>query len=158
MVQQARSSRSRNRVASASRRAPPSALALADLADRSQPMDVTAGLSEYQSYYAIIRQIPRAKVLTYGDVAWLAGRPSSARRVGYALSALKDASVPWWRVVNARGEVSPRASDLLGACELDQRARLLQEGVNLDSDGRIDLSRYRLLHRPDRRSSRSQPG
>lgn len=158
MVQQARSSRSRNRAASASRGASLSDSTHGDLTDLPQPADAAAGLSEYQSYYAIIRQIPRAKVLTYGDVAWLAGRPSSARRVGYALSALKDASVPWWRVVNARGEVSPRASDLLSACELDQRARLLQEGVHLDSEGRIDLSRYRLLQRPDRRTFRSRPG
>lgn len=95
-------------------------------------------------YYAIIRQIPRAHVLTYGDVARLAGRPLCARRVGYALAALKDAKVPWWRVVNARGEVSPRSGDLLGACELDQRARLLREGVCIDDQGRIDLARHRL--------------
>lgn len=101
------------------------------------------GTQEYPTYYAVIRQIPRGRVLTYGDVARLALRPTSARRVGYALAALKDGAVPWWRVVNARGEVSPRSGDLLGACELDQRARLLAEGIQLDEDGRLSLSRYR---------------
>lgn len=101
------------------------------------------GTQEYPTYYAVIRQIPRGRVLTYGDVARLARRPTSARRVGYALAALKDGTVPWWRVVNARGEVSPRSGDLLGACELDQRARLLAEGIQLDEDGRLSLSRYR---------------
>lgn len=119
----------------------------------SATVNPTEEPSEYQSYYAIVRQIPAASVLTYGDVAALAGRPRSARRVGYALSALKDPSVPWWRVVNARGQISPRSGDLLGACELDQRARLLQEGVALDAEGRIDLSRYRLSALPTRRPS-----
>ena len=111
------------------------------------------GAAEYPAYYAIIVQIPRGRVLTYGDVAALAGRPTSARRVGYALSALsaaKGAGVPWWRVVNARGEVSPRSGDLLGACELDQRAHLLEEGVELDAEGRLSLSRYRYTPAPRR--------
>ena len=111
------------------------------------------GAAEYPAYYAIIAQIPRGRVLTYGDVAALAGRPTSARRVGYALSALsaaKGAGVPWWRVVNARGEVSPRSGDLLGACELDQRAHLLEEGVELDAEGRLSLSRYRYTPAPRR--------
>lgn len=107
------------------------------------PKPLPGGAAEYPSYYAIIRKIPRGRVLTYGDVAGLAGRPTSARRVGYALAALKDPAVPWWRVVNARGEVSPRSGDLLGACELDQRARLLKEGVYLDGEGRLELSQYR---------------
>ncbi len=111
------------------------------------------GAAEYPAYYAIITQIPRGRVLTYGDVAALAGRPTSARRVGYALSALsaaKGAGVPWWRVVNARGEVSPRSGDLLGACELDQRAHLLAEGIELDAEGRLSLSRYRYTPAPRR--------
>ena len=71
-------------------------------APRKKPAVTTATpLTEYQSYHAIIRQIPRGSVLTYGDVAQLAGRPGSARRVGYSLAALKDQTVPWWRVVAA---------------------------------------------------------
>ncbi len=110
-----------------------------------------SGAAEYPSYYAIIRQIPRGCVLTYGDVARLAGRPTFARRVGYALAALKDPTVPWWRVVNARGAVSPRAGDLLGACELDQRARLLQEGIPLDEEGCLELPQYRWSGEPQAR-------
>ena len=52
------------------------------------------------------------------------GRPTSARRVGYALSALsaaKGAEVPWWRVVNARGEVSPRSGSLAHVSSISAR-------------------------------------
>jgi methylated-DNA-protein-cysteine methyltransferase-like protein len=101
------------------------------------------GLSEYQSYYAIIRQIPSGSVLTYGDVAQLAERPGSARRVGYALAVLRDATVPWWRVVNARGEISARSGDFMGAAEVEQRVCLAREGVEFDASGKLDLALHR---------------
>jgi methylated-DNA-protein-cysteine methyltransferase related protein len=101
------------------------------------------GAAEYPSYYAIIRQIPKGTVLTYGDVAHLAGRPGSARRVGYSLAALSDPTVPWWRVVNARGEISARTGDFMGAAEVEQRVCLMREGVEFDAAGKIDLARYR---------------
>lgn len=98
---------------------------------------------EYERYYAIIREIPEGRVMTYGDVALYAGRKRQARRVGYALFALAAPDVPWWRVVNARGEISFRPGE-----NGRQRARLEAEGVEFDLDGRIDLVRFR--HHPDR--------
>lgn len=106
-----------------------------------------AELSEYQSYYAVIRKIPRGRVMTYGEVAFLAGRPTSARRVGYSLFSVMDPRVPWWRVINARGEISARRnSGYLGNPEETQRVLLEREGVVFDADGRIELERY--LYRP----------
>ncbi len=99
---------------------------------------------EYESYYAIIRAIPAGRVMTYGDVAAYAGWPRQARRVGYALAALKDETVPWWRVINARGEISYRVRG--GFAHDAQRARLEAEGVEFDLEGRVDLGRYR--HHP----------
>ncbi len=99
---------------------------------------------EYESYYAIIRAVPAGRVMTYGDVAAYAGWPRQARRVGYALAALKDDTVPWWRVINARGEISYRARD--GLADDVQRALLEAEGVAFDLEGRVDLARYR--HQP----------
>jgi len=65
----------------------------------------------YQRIYGTIRLIPRGRVATYGQIAELAGLPGHARQVGYALHALPDGSdVPWQRVVNVQGRVSPRAS------------------------------------------------
>ena len=96
--------------------------------------------SRWQRVWSVVRRIPRGRVATYGQVARLAGMPGAARQVGYALAALPDGStVPWQRVVNARGELSPRR-DFDGAPR--QRLRLLEEGVRFDADGRIDLDRF----------------
>lgn len=97
--------------------------------------------SAYQRIYAVVRRIPRGRVATYGQVAALAGLPGHARQVGYALHALEDGSgLPWQRVINSRGEVSPRADPFF---EPLQRALLEAEGVVFDSRGRVDLRRYR---------------
>ena len=101
--------------------------------------------AEYDSYYAVIRAIPAGRVMTYGDVAAYAGRPRQARRVGYALAVVDDPSVPWWRVINARGEISLRTPD--GISEEMQRDRLESEGVEFSLERQVDLARFR--HRPE---------
>lgn len=91
--------------------------------------------------YAAARKIPKGRVATYGDVADLAGLDGHARQVGYALHDLPDRSnVPWHRVVNARGEISPRST---GDSHELQRLLLEAEGVEFDLAGRIDLTRWR---------------
>jgi methylated-DNA-protein-cysteine methyltransferase-like protein len=104
--------------------------------------------AEYETYYAIIRRIPSGRVMTYGEVADWAGAPGNGRRVGYALAALRDPSVPWWRVINARGEISPRRAGVAPDPQAEQQRLLRREGVRFGRDGRIDLARYR--HRPAR--------
>jgi len=87
--------------------------------------------------YAVVRRIPRGRVATYGQVARLAGLGPNARQVGYALSALRPGSrVPWHRVINARGAVSPRAWP---GAELTQRMLLEREGHRFDARGRVRL-------------------
>jgi len=91
--------------------------------------------------HAIVSRIPHGRVATYGQVAELVGLPGGARQVGYALHALgAQSSVPWQRVVNARGRVSPRC--VLGF-DAVQRGLLEREGVAFEADGRIDLELYR---------------
>ncbi len=87
--------------------------------------------------YALVRHVPRGRVVTYGQIARALGAPSAARAVGWAMRECPD-DVPWHRVVNARGEISLRPTT--GYHE--QRARLAEEGVRLDRTGRIDLTRY----------------
>ena len=96
--------------------------------------------SLYLDIYAVVSRIPHGRVATYGQVAQLAGIPGKARLVGYALSALTDKTIPWHRVINARGEVSPRAGGI-PADEL-QRLRLESEGVEFDVNCRISLARF----------------
>lgn len=92
----------------------------------------------YAAIYRIVREIPRGRVATYGQVALLAGLDGRARQVGYALHALPPGtSVPWQRVVNARGEI-PRDNEA-GA---RQRIILEGEGVEFEANGAVNLKRY----------------
>lgn len=77
---------------------------------------------------AVVRSIPEGEVLTYGEVAAEAGRPTAARVVGRVL-AVTGESVPWWRVVNARGRLVP-------GHEVEHERLLRAEGVAL-RDGRV---------------------
>jgi methylated-DNA-protein-cysteine methyltransferase related protein len=100
--------------------------------------------SRYQCIYRVVRQIPRGRVATYGQIADLAGLAGHARQVGYALHALDDGAhagkaVPWHRVINAQGRISLRG-DYAGDI---QRQLLEREGVELDARERIDLKRFR---------------
>ena len=94
--------------------------------------------SLYERIYHVVRQIPPGKVATYGQIAYLVGPPCDARRVGWALAALREhrvaEPVPWQRVVGAGGKISLSGSD--------QKERLEAEGIVFDSKGRIDLIRF----------------
>jgi len=99
----------------------------------------------YTRIYATVRRIPRGRVASYGDIAKRAGAPGRARQVGYAMHALPiGTSVPWHRVINAKGEISRRSR---GGGELTQRMLLQREGVRFDARGRIDLERFGWKHR-----------
>lgn len=103
----------------------------------------------YARVYGICRRIPVGRVATYGQVARLAGLGGHARLVGYALAALPSGTtVPWHRVINARGTVSVRRSGE----SLSQRMRLEREGVRFDSRGRTSF----VLHGWRPRSGRSR--
>lgn len=97
--------------------------------------------NNYLRIYEIVRQIPRGRVATYGQVADLAGLEGYARQVGYALHSLPSPMrIPWHRVVNAAGEVSSRSR---GDSHELQRQLLVAEGVTFDARDRIDLERFR---------------
>lgn len=101
---------------------------------------MTETQSRYKKIYKMVEQIPLGKVATYGQIARLVGLPRHARMVGYALHALPDDNeVPWQRVVNAKGEVSPRATPQY---EDLQRHLLECEGVVFSDSGRISLKTY----------------
>ena len=82
----------------------------------------------FRKMQAVVRRIPRGKVLTYGDVAYLAGFPGSARQVVWALRA--DAgTLPWHRVIGAGGKIL-----LTGQPGLEQKIRLRTEGVEFSGE------------------------
>ena len=95
----------------------------------------------YDSIDDVVRRIPAGRVATYGQVASQAGLDGQARQVGYALHRLpSNSGVPWHRVVNAKGEISPR--NMSDSHEL-QRQLLVAEGIEFDDEGRVDLSSFR---------------
>ncbi len=95
----------------------------------------------YQRIYEMVSQIPTGKVATYGQIARLLQMPNHARQIGYALFRLpRDTTVPWHRVINAKGEISTSPSRM-GGDEL-QKLLLLNESVPFDAADRIDLRQY----------------
>lgn len=102
---------------------------------------MAAGKSRNERIWAVVRRVPEGRVATYGQIAALAGLPGHARQAGYALHDLPDGTdVPWHRIINARGEVSPRSQP---RWEGYQRHLLEEEGVEFDARGRVDLERFR---------------
>ena len=98
-------------------------------------------MKRYELIWGVIRKIPRGRVATYGQIAEIAGLEGHARQVGYALHNLPEHSgVPWHRVINAKGEISPRSA---GDSHELQRMLLEAEGVEIDLRGRIELKLYR---------------
>lgn len=88
--------------------------------------------------YAVVKQVPWGYVTTYGDVASIVGAGCDARLAGYAMANCPD-DVPWQRVINAQGKISPR--DNAGPAK--QRMRLEAEGLEFDQRGKINLEKYR---------------
>ncbi len=90
--------------------------------------------------YLLVREIPRGKVTTYGQLGAMCGI-SDSRVVGEAMNV--SSGLPWQRVINSRGEVS-----IKGATGNKQRALLIEEGVVFEND-RVDLGEYGWVPDPD---------
>ena len=98
----------------------------------------------YERVWQLVRQIPRGRVAAYGQIALMLPPPDGVdfesyktfapRWVGGAMAACPD-DVPWQRVVNSQGKISPRP----GAER--QRVLLEEEGVRFVND-RIDMKKY----------------
>lgn len=106
------------------------------------------GMTDFaRKVYALVRRIPRGRVATYGSLASQIPPPSGvnplgyervrARWVGDAMAHCPE-DVPWHRVVNAQGRISPRP----GFDPALQRHLLQLEGVVFTEDGGIDLGRF----------------
>src|SRR5919199_1346288 len=90
--------------------------------------------NDYERIYQLVRQIPRGRVTTYGQLGAMCGI-TDPRVVGDAMNA--SHGVPWQRVINSRGEIS-----IKGATGARQRELLEEEGVEFDAEGRVDLARF----------------
>ena len=101
----------------------------------------------YAQVWDIVRQIPRGKVASYGQIAKMLPPPPGVEIetyvtfgplwVGGAMAHCPH-DVPWQRVINSKGEISERD----GAGARRQRLMLEDEGVPFNPRGRIDLKKY----------------
>ena len=97
----------------------------------------------YEQVWNLVRQIPRGKVASYGQIALMISPPVgvefesykafSPRWVGGAMAACPD-DVPWQRVINSQGKISERP----GAER--QRELLEEEGVIVKD--KVDMKKY----------------
>ncbi len=86
----------------------------------------------------LVKQIPKGKVATYGQIALLAGHPKAARQVGMIMHSLKESDIPWHRVINAKGGISTYR---VGFGDL-QKKLLEAEGIKFNVEGFCDLEIY----------------
>ena len=97
-------------------------------------------MTTFEKIYECVKQIPKGKVATYGQIALLAGNPRWPRVVGYALHQNPDPStIKCHRVVNRNGRVSE--AFVFGGMNM-QIDLLRQEGVEVSDDGYVDLKKY----------------
>jgi methylated-DNA-protein-cysteine methyltransferase-like protein len=102
------------------------------------PEDIRLDQSSTQLIYAAVRQVPKGKVASYGQIARIVGMGIGARQVGYAMAALRDGSdVPWQRIINSKGMIS-----LPGVGGAMQKKLLVEEGVEFDEKDRVDMKRF----------------
>ena len=88
----------------------------------------------YSDFYALVRQIPKGMVTTYGNLARALGDVVAARACGYMLSVNPDPiGTPCYKVVKAGGEVG-KFTHPLGTAEKSRR--LQNDGIAIE-DGRI---------------------
>ncbi|MEO7540174.1 MAG: MGMT family protein [Pyrinomonadaceae bacterium] len=86
--------------------------------------------------YDIVRQIPIAKVMTYGQLANVLGEGYTARTIGYVMHGADSDNVPWQRVINSQGKCS--TGRLTIPVNLQQEL-LEAEGVVFNDKGKCDL-------------------
>lgn len=96
----------------------------------------------FKRVYAVVRTIPRGKVLTYGQIAILLGSPHMARQVGWAMHGCPK-GLPWQRVVGAGGKILVNSLSV-GDGALLQRRLLELEGVCFAAQ-RIDMAVHQFV-------------
>ena len=88
--------------------------------------------------YDLVRQIPKGKVMTYGQIAAVLGEGYTARTVGYVMHGSPD-GVPWQRVINSQGKCSTGRLTI----PINLQQELLEaEGIEFKPSGKCDLGAY----------------
>jgi len=103
----------------------------------------------WKSVYALVKKIPRGRVITYGQLAKALHLPGGARTAGRAMAASPHGQgVPWHRVVGAGGKLlirEPHASL--------QRKLLESEGLTLAEKRILNFRECEWVARKARRNA-----
>ena len=87
----------------------------------------------FKQVYEVVKQVPHGKVISYGQIARILGRPLAAREVGWAMRCCPE-GLPWHRVVMSDGSIT-------GGVYADMRKALLEsEDVAFLADGRVNMT------------------
>lgn len=105
----------------------------------ASPLSAASQEARREALYGVLAQVPPGKVVSYGQLAEMAGLGRAARWVGRTLSQLPEGTtLPWHRVIAAGGRLSLVAGSVSGN---EQRARLRAEGILVHND-RVDIRRH----------------
>lgn len=106
---------------------------------------MTEAINFREQVLELIRKVPAGRLVSYGQIARVLGRPRASRVVGGFLYSLPpdDRVTPWHRVVNRQGKVSHREDLYSDRSPVEiQQEILLKEGLEPGLDGSFSLSEY----------------
>lgn len=96
-----------------------------------------------QKVYEIVRNIPKGKIVSYGQVALMAGVPRAAIQVGWVLHiSNEEDKLPWWRVINNAGRISTTCLEHTAQM---QKEILESEGIVVKPKLKIEIEKYRFI-------------
>ena len=100
-------------------------------------------MTDAEKIIAIVKLIPRLKVLTYGDISDLVyKRRNAGRAVGGVIKAYQnDPTVPWWAVVDAKLRPAKARSD-------EATKRLKAEGLTFCGNSVHEMHRWKMEEMP----------
>lgn len=93
--------------------------------------------------YDLVAQIPKGRLMTYGQIAALCGNPLAAWEVGQ-IAHMGPKDLPWQRVVNKQGSLAKAYT--WGGFE-GHKKELEAEGINVSKDFIVDIEQ--LMWWPD---------
>lgn len=95
----------------------------------------------FNAVYEFVKQVPKGKVVTYGDVARATGSPRASRQVGWALhNNPQQGVIPCHRVVFRDGSLT---KDFAFGGQEVQKALLADEGVGFTEEFKVDIKNFR---------------
>jgi len=107
---------------------------------KESPRAIGKQYSFFEDVYAVVRQIPKGRVTSFGAIANYLGARSSARMVGWAMNGahMAEPKVPAHRVLNRNGMLSGKAHF---ATPTSMEQLLLKEKIKVENDRVVNFEK-----------------